>query len=144
MLHHSAQIMWFMYVRSLLPVYREKGQKDRCLPPIFPLPSSGTRWRLFLLCRYNSKDTAITESDACTTMRLDRPSALALWRKSNSFSWVASPQGKGKGGQIPQTSHLVEIYIMAYLSCTCTLYLCASYGYITYLNKYTQKVIIEP
>ena len=32
-------------------------------------------------------------------MRLDCPSALTLWRKSDSFSWVASSWGMGNGGR---------------------------------------------
>ena len=87
---------YVIHVLSLLPPYRQKGQKDRCLPPVFPLPSSGRRWRLVLLCRLDSKDTAVTELDACTTMSWDYPSALALWRKSDSLWWVASWWGHEK------------------------------------------------
>ena len=35
---------------------------------------------------------------------MDHPSALTLWRKSNSFSWVASPWGEGNGGRSPECS----------------------------------------
>ena len=55
----------------------------------------------------------------CRTMRLDHPSALALWRKSDSLLEVASPWGEGNGGRSPKHPYLVE---MAQVIPTCLFY----------------------